>query len=193
MIIIKPQIKADTQGIEHLLDEAFGPERLKKTVYRLRDGVPPVKDLCFVAYEGEALRASLRFWRIKITPKEDGADAISALLLGPLAVDPRFRGKNIGIDLMEYGLARAQALGHKAVVLVGDLDYYSRVGFSREAALGLSLPGPVDSDRLLARELEPGALSGANSGSGGLIGQWIDQEASESGSVKDGSRRSGGA
>lgn len=187
MIIIKPQIKADSQAIERLLDEAFGSDRLKKTVYKLREGVPPVKDLCFVAYEGDELRASLRFWQVKITPEEDGAEAVPALLLGPLAVDPRFRGKNIGIDLMEYGLERAGALGHRAVILVGDLDYYGRVGFSREAARGLSLPGPVDPERLLARELETGALSGIRS----LIGPWPDQAAS--GPREDDSRRSGGA
>lgn len=190
MIIIKPQIKADGPAIEDLLDKAFGPDRQKKTAYRLRDGVPPVKDLCFVAYEGDELRASLRFWQVKIVPKEDGADAVPALLLGPLAVDPRFRGKGIGIDLMEYGLERAKALGHGVVILVGDLDYYSRVGFSREVARGLSLPGPVDPERFLARELEAGALGGVQSGIGGLVDRWsspLDQSA-----PGDDSRRSGG-
>lgn len=187
MIIIKPQIKADSQAIERLLDEAFGSERLRKTVYRLRDGVPPVKDLCFVAYEGEALRASLRFWPVTIAPEDDNGAATPALLLGPLAVDPRFRGKGIGIDLMEYGLERAGALGHKAVILVGDLSYYSRVGFSRDLARGLSLPGPVDPERLLARELEPGALAGIE----GLVEQRPGHGAA--GAVEDGSRKSGGA
>lgn len=186
-MIIKPQIRADESGIEHLLELSFGPDRLKKTAYRLREGVAPVKALCFVAYEGDALRASLRFWPVQIRSVLEGEAAIPALLLGPLAVDPDRRGKNIGIELMQYGLERAKALGHKFVILVGDLDYYSRVGFSRDLACGLRLPGPVDPDRLLAMELEPGVMEGV----AGFVEKW--QGAKTAGDVEERPMQSGGA
>lgn len=187
MVIIKPQIRADDSGIEHLLELAFGPDRLKKTAYRLREGVAPEKALCFVAYEGEALRASLRFWPVQIRSQRDETPAVPALLLGPLAVDPDRRGRNIGIELMQYGLERAKALGHKIVILVGDLDYYGRVGFSRELAAGLRLPGPVDPDRLLALELEDGAMNGV----AGFVEKW--QGAKSAGEVDERPVQSGGA
>jgi predicted N-acetyltransferase YhbS len=62
---------------------------------------------------------------------------------------------------MTEGLARAKAQGWRAVVLVGDEPYYARFGFSRQRALKLCLPGPVDAARLLALDLVEAALDDA--------------------------------
>jgi predicted N-acetyltransferase YhbS len=154
MYTIEHERRQHAAAIEHLLDLSFGPDRTAKTVYKLREGVPPVAELCFVAFEAGVLKGSLRFWPVLIgghTP---------ALLLGPLAVDPAERGKGIGIGLMEHALAEATRLGHRIVILVGDAPYYARVGFAREGAKNLQLPGWVDENRFLARALVPGALDG---------------------------------
>ena len=63
-------------------------------------------------------------------------------------------------------MAAARRRKHRAVLLVGDATYYWRFGFSGEKTAALWLPGPYERDRLLARELMPGALDGAR----GLIG-----------------------
>jgi predicted N-acetyltransferase YhbS len=154
-------------AVEKLNDVAFGPDRYAKTVYRLRDGVAPVQALCFVALgdtpqDKGKLLASLRFWPISI-----GKAATPAVLLGPLAVQPHLRGLGYGKALMHHGIEQAKALGHKLVVLVGDPEYYNPFGFTREQALPLSLPGPVEERRFLALALEPGALKGV----GGMIGK----------------------
>jgi predicted N-acetyltransferase YhbS len=145
---------SDAAAIESLLDRAFGPDRNSKTSYRLRDGVPPLRDLCLVAVDHGELKGSLRFWPIL-------AGGRPSLLLGPLAVDPRDQGKGYGRALMRHGIERARQLGHGSILLVGDAAYYQQFGFTRGPALGLTLPGPVDLDRFLGLELEPGALSGA--------------------------------
>ena len=49
----------------------------------------------------------------------------------------------------------------RAVLLVGDAPYYGRFGFSNEKTAALWLPGPYEPHRLLACELNPGALDGA--------------------------------
>jgi predicted N-acetyltransferase YhbS len=46
------------------------------------------------------------------------------------------------------------------VVLVGDEPYYARVGFKRAPPGRVILPGPVDPQRLLYCELQPGAFDG---------------------------------
>lgn len=140
--------------IDALNDEAFGPDRQKKTVYRFRDGVEHLKDLALVAEDEDGnFRGTLRFWPVQIggTP---------ALLLGPLTVVGGLRKTGVGTRLMRAGLDRAKALGHRIVILVGDEPYYSRFGFRRDLAVPLSLPGPVDLARFLALELVPGALDG---------------------------------
>ena len=57
-------------------------------------------------------------------------------------------------------------LGHQVVLLVGDAPYYSRFGFAAAQTAELWMPGRFDRDRLLALELQPGALTGAR----GMIG-----------------------
>ncbi len=51
------------------------------------------------------------------------------MLLGPLTVEPPFRGRGVGRALLDRALKEAKARGHRLVVLVGDEPYYSRVGF----------------------------------------------------------------
>lgn len=85
----------------------------------------------------------------------------TALLLGPLAVDPAHARAGIGSALMRHAIAEAARLGHHAILLVGDAPYYERFGFSADKTAGLAMPGPYERDRFLALELEPGALDGA--------------------------------
>ena len=154
MVTIDLEGAADGGAIEHLLDDSFGRKRHRKTAQHLRDGQAPVPGLTFVAREGGRLIGTLRFWSVRI-----GA-AHRALLLGPIAVDAACRGRCVAAWLINTGLARAKAMGHRAVILVGDAPYYERFGFSAATTDGMTLPGPVDSARFLGLELEPGALAG---------------------------------
>jgi len=152
------QIIAEQPGhsvaIEALLDLSFGGGRAAKTVYRLREGVAPLAELCFVAIEGGVVQGTIRYWPVTI------GDGLPALLLGPIAVAEERRSEGLGAVLIEHSLARAATLGHRIVLLVGDAPYYGRFGFRRDLALGLTLPGPVDLERFLALDLVPGALEG---------------------------------
>jgi len=141
-------------AIERLLDIGFGHDRHTKTVYRLREAAPPVPDLCFVAEEEDELVATLRFWPVTLP------GGGQALLLGPLAVRPERMGKGIGRALVRHGIARARLRGWQAILVVGDPKYYEPFGFTREAALRLRLPGPVDYDRFQGLALTHGALDG---------------------------------
>ncbi len=109
--------------IEHLLDLSFGPDRGRKVSYRYRRGVAPVADLCLVAAEGGRLVGAIRHWPVRLRGRP-------ALLLGPLAIDPARRGQGIGGGLIRASLAKAEALGHRLVFLVGDPAYYAQHGFA---------------------------------------------------------------
>jgi predicted N-acetyltransferase YhbS len=137
--------------VEALVAQAFGPGRFAKSAYRLREGVEPEAGLSFVARENGTLRGSIRFWPIFV-------GAQPALLLGPLAVDSQQRGRGIGIALMERGIAEARRLGHRAILLVGDLPYYGRVGFTPIPPGRIKFPGPVDRARILGLALVDHAL-----------------------------------
>jgi predicted N-acetyltransferase YhbS len=148
----------DHEAIEHLLDLAFGSDRFTKTSYRLREGNTAVPGLSLVTRDpGIGVAGTISFWPLAI-----GEAETPALLLGPLAVHPDRQKLGIGLTLMREGLTRARAQGHRLVLLVGDEPYYAKVGFRKLPPGRITLPGPVDPDRLLYLELEPGALAGVS-------------------------------
>lgn len=154
-VTIAPEAPQHADAIEALGDVGFGKDRHTLTVYRLREGVQPVQDLCLVALEGETIVGTIRFWPVDI-------DGTAALLLGPITVAPSHRGSGVGGMLIEAGLDKARNNGHTIVLLIGDEPYYQRFGFKRALAESLTLPGPVDEARFLAQELVAGALAGVS-------------------------------
>jgi len=154
---ITPEKPDDQADIERLLDLAFGSERAGKTVYRLREGVAPIPELCTVIREGGVLKGSLRYWPVVI-----GETRTPALLLGPVAVLPEDRGKGYARSLIWDSLEVARRLGYGIVLLVGDEPYYVKFGFTRAFTRALELPGWVDLNRFLGLELTPRALAGVS-------------------------------
>lgn len=177
MFAIRQETPFDVVAREMLLDRCFGEGRLLKTCERLRAGRRPADGLAFAVERDGRLVGTVRLWNVSAgtahlgrsrdapRPWPNSATAglrqRPALLLGPVAVAPELQGCGIGGRLVRESLDRARALGHGAVILVGDEPYYRRFGFSREPVLGLSLPGPFESERFLGLELAPGALAGA--------------------------------
>lgn len=155
MITIRQELLADGPAREALLDAAFGDARYLKTSERLREGRLSAQGLSFTAADRERVVGTARLWHITAGPGRP------ALLLGPLAVDAAWRNQGLGGTLVRHAVAEAARLGHRAVLLVGDAPYYGRFGFSTEKTEALWLPGPYERNRLLARELVPGALDGA--------------------------------
>jgi predicted N-acetyltransferase YhbS len=151
---IRAERTSDVTAREALLDACFGDNRHMRTCQRLRDGRVPAEGLAFSALAQGRLVGTLRLWHVS-------AGGVPALVLGPLAVDSAYRKLGVGAALMVHAIAAATARGHRAVLLLGDAPYYSRFGFSAEKAKGLMLPGPFERERLLALELDSGALDGA--------------------------------
>lgn len=154
-IEILPETPEFAAGIEKLHERAFGPGRFARSAFRLREGIAPDLTLSFIARVGTFLVGSVRVTPIRIgdTP---------ALLLGPLTVEPAFMNRGIGKALMEQAIGAARAAGHKLILLVGDEPFYGRVGFRRIPEGQVTLPGPVDPDRVLICELQPGAFEGVS-------------------------------
>ncbi|MBV8191811.1 MAG: N-acetyltransferase [Alphaproteobacteria bacterium] len=167
----------DAEAIKAMNEAAFGPDRHHKTVYRLREGVKPIKELCFVAIDQKGrMVASIRNWPILINERWP------AVLLGPLAIAPELRGLGYGKALMWHSMAQSRMLGHSRIVLVGDPEYYNQFGFRRDLALNIQLPGWVEERRFLALELVAGAMIGVH----GMIGKWAEK-------ARRGKKRSPGA
>jgi predicted N-acetyltransferase YhbS len=149
-IVISAERPQDASAIQILEERAFGPGRYARSAYRLREGNTHDPALSFVARVSTLVVGSVRLSRIRI-------GQTSAVLLGPLIVDPAFHAKGIGRMLVEASVAAAQAAGHGVVLLVGDEPYYGRFGFRRLPPGRIAMPGPVDQMRVLALPLAEGA------------------------------------
>lgn len=85
------------------------------------------------------------------------------LLLSPVAVKTALQRQHISKDLLEYGFARAEELGFRAVLVEGDPKNYTARGFRPsylfgiEAGPNVRLPRP---ECLMVKELAEGALEG---------------------------------
>lgn len=155
MIQIRNETQTDVGARERLLDACFGPSRFAKTSQRLRAGRLPAEGLSLTATQDGRVVGTVRLWNV------EAGSGHSALLLGPLAVDPELQGSGLGSGLMRAALGRAASLGHAAVLLVGDAPYYARFGFAQAKADRLSMPGPFERVRFLGLDLQAGALDDA--------------------------------
>ncbi|HRD77472.1 MAG TPA: N-acetyltransferase [Hyphomicrobiaceae bacterium] len=149
----RPVNAGDLATISGLHARVFGPGRFVRTAYRVRDGLPLVSPFCRVIVLGGEIIAALRFAPVTV------GGVGRALMLGPAAVTPEHANLGYARRLIAEGHAAARDAGIRLVLLVGDEPYYGRLGFVRVPKGQMSMPGPVNPDRLLALELEAGALA----------------------------------
>lgn len=147
-----PETPAHDPEIDLINEEAFGPGRFSRAAYKIREGGPHERALSFVAMDGGKVIASVRMTRI-------AAGKGRALMLGPLAVRPTHKNLGIGRKLVAMALDAASKARSPAVILVGDEPYYGPLGFKRIPRGQISMPRPVDLDRLLAHEIVAGSVA----------------------------------
>jgi predicted N-acetyltransferase YhbS len=156
--LIKPEPAVLAGTVERLYDEVFGPARFHKASYLFLEGVDPIRELSWIALEGDRqgndrLVGAIRYWPILV-----GETGHSALLLGPLAIAQDRACRGIGRALMFKTLDLAAQLGHDLVLLVGDVDYYKRFGFVPATPHGFVMPGESRPDRLQVAPLKDNVL-----------------------------------
>lgn len=150
-VIYLPESPAHDAEIDAINEEAFGPGRFTRAAYRIREGGPHDRNLSFVAMRDGAVIASVR-----MTPIAAGGG--HGQMLGPLAVRPAFKNLGIGRRLVAIALEEAAKAGVPAVILVGDEPYYGPLGFTRIPPGQVTMPRPVDFNRVLAHEIVPGGM-----------------------------------
>jgi predicted N-acetyltransferase YhbS len=145
--VTKPNLIPDDptydQQVEALYDKAFGPGRHAKAAARLREGNMCARECSVLAQIADVIVGACRMWPIV------GANKAAALFLGPIAVDSAYRSFGVGRALVQACLERAG--DDDVVILVGDLAYFEASGFRIVPHGQVTMPGPVDTSRLLWR------------------------------------------
>ncbi len=159
--LVRQETPADFSEIEQMQAEAFGPERFGRTAFRIREGVQQASQLCFVGELNGEIAGS-----VKLTPIMIGYS--QSMLLGPLTVKATYKGKGLGGLLLKTVAAEAKARGVQSILLVGDHSYYGPHGYEQVPHGRITLPGPVDPDRVLVLKLQTGTMP-----TGAVVGGYV--------------------
>ncbi|MCD4751914.1 MAG: N-acetyltransferase [Anaerolineaceae bacterium] len=110
---------------------------------------------CFIATENEQIIGSIIFSKLTFESE------VNTFLLSPVAIHTSYQGKGIGQKLINFGLNILKEDGVELAFTYGDINFYSKVGFSFiaeklvKAPLKLSYPEGWLAQSLVSDEIEP--------------------------------------
>jgi len=163
-LAVRSEISSDAKWIETLHDACFGPGRFARAAFRIRERFGVEQQLCLVAELDGAPVANVKMSAINVSGH-------NGYLLGPLATDPTKRKLGAGKALVRDVVQRAFDMSDCAfVLLVGDAQYYSPLGFAPTLPERVEFPAPVDPARVLVATKDATLATRLN----GPISQWVD-------------------
>ena len=162
--LIRPETPADYRAVEALTREAFWnvyrPGCLEHYLvhrYRGREGFVPELDL--VLEMNGQLVGHIMYVHAAI--HSDSGPLLPVMTFGPISILPEYQRRGLGKALLEDSLARAAALGAKAVCIEGNPAFYGKSGFVPAAGTGIRYNDEPDAPPyFLLKELAPGYLHG---------------------------------
>jgi predicted N-acetyltransferase YhbS len=81
------------------------------------------------------------------------------LTFGPLCTDPNHQGRGVGEALIKHTARLAKAAHWPGIVILGEKDYYPRVGFRLCSDYGITTSDGKNFDAFMCLELIPGSLT----------------------------------
>ncbi len=161
-IQLRQETEADYRAVEELTREAFWNHHVPGCnehylVHIMREAKSFIKELDFVAVVNDKIVGNIMYTLANILC-DDGRN-YQVISFGPISVHPDYQGQGIGSMLIEHTKKLAKEMGYKAILIYGDPDYYSRVGFVEAENYKIGTSGNMYATPLLALELVEGALS----------------------------------
>lgn len=183
--IIRLERKDEQRQVESLVREAFWnvyrPGCLEHYVLnQLRDDEAFVKELDFVIEKDGELIGQNMFMRAVIKA-DDGRD-IPIMTMGPICITPRLKRQGYGKILLDYSLEKARELGCGAVCFEGNIDFYSKCGFTYASEFGIRYHGLSEDDDasfFLCIELVDGYLDAVTGEYSTPKGYFVDEAEAE--------------
>lgn len=183
--IIRLERKEEHRQVENLVREAFWnvyrPGCLEHYVLnQLRNDEAFVKELDFVMEKDGELIGQNMFMRAVIKA-DDGRD-IPIMTIGPICITPRLKRHGYGKILLDYSLEKAKELGCGAVCFEGNIDFYSKCGFTYAREFGIRYHGLSEDDDasfFLCIELIDGYLDAVTGEYSTPKGYFVDEAEAE--------------
>ena len=157
---IRLEEKKDYLKVENLVRDAFWniyrPGAYEHyIVHNLRDDSSFIKDLAYVIEEDKDIIGHINYSKGHINLYKRNRYGVEiklsdikgeAIILGPIAIDPKCQNQGKGSELIRHTLSLAQEMGFPFVFVVGDENYYSRFGFESASKYNIYLEGTDTED-----------------------------------------------
>ena len=142
--MIREEKKTDNKKIFLLEEDVLGPGRYARPSFRLRENLERNIKYSKVYNQGKTIIGSIRYFNCKIK-NNDG------LMLGPLIVDQKFKGRGVGKELVNKSISGINETNIDFIILIGEFDYYGQFGFETNSNLYFSLN--VRKEKILLKKL----------------------------------------
>ena len=157
-MIIKNATDSDLNDVLRIQTEAFGHNKESNLVNDLLNDDSAKPLLSLLAIDDEEAVGHILFTKVRITGNEN---ALSAMILAPLAILPDAQGKGIGGKLIDEGLKQLSDSNFDLVFVLGHPEYYPRFGFKTAGVRGFEAPYPIpdkNASAWMVQELRPGII-----------------------------------
>lgn len=160
-LTLRLENKNDYEIVEHLTREAFWDvyqpgcaEHL--ILHRLRSVDAFLPNLDYVAIADGKIVGNIAYSKSKIVDSEKNSHDV--ITFGPISVLPSLQNKGIGSALIKHTVEKAREMGYKAILIMGNPEYYHKFGFQSAKNFKISLADGTNFDAFMAMELYPDAL-----------------------------------
>ena len=125
---IRAEQEDDFKQIYDVVEKAFqteenGQTKQQELVSELRNSDSYIPELSLVAIADDKIVGHIMFIRVIVSDRP-------CLALASLAVLDNYRNKHIGSSLMEYGNIIAKNMGFDYIIVPGESEFYSRLGYA---------------------------------------------------------------
>ncbi len=142
--MIREEKKTDNKKILILEEDVLGPGRYARPSFRLRENLEHNIKFSKVYCQSKKIIGSIRFFNCQIQNN-------NGLMLGPLIVDQKFKGRGIGKELVNNSVSSINKKNIDFIILIGELDYYGQFGFEVNTNIYFSLN--VRKEKILLKKL----------------------------------------
>jgi predicted N-acetyltransferase YhbS len=161
-IIIREEQEADRHQIEYITKKAFWNLYVPGCnehylVHILRDSEDYIPELSRVAEIDGKLVGTIMYSKAYVLNGEERTDVLT---FGPLCIDPEYQKRGIGGELLEYTMQLAKEQGYRAIIILGEPEYYPLHGFKTCDHFAITTSDGKNFNAFMGIELIPGGLAG---------------------------------
>lgn len=145
--IIRLEEEKDHLKVENLVRNAFWniyrPGAYEHyIVHKLRKDSNFIADLAYIIEKDNEIIGHINYSKGKLNLKNKKTELMEeAIVLGPIAINPKYQKQGYGSKLINYTLNVAKSKGIPHIFVIGDENYYNKFGFKTASKYNLFLEG----------------------------------------------------